>query len=91
MRFSLQLAHKPGLLLGLAMALAGAAAIAFTPSHTVDHGPVMRQPHFGSLKSTEKVSPPRARFYGSIGVAGGVFLSLVSLYVPKQRQPGKSP
>lgn len=91
MRFSFHLAHKPGLLLGIAMTLAGAAAIAFTPSHTVDHGPVMRQPHFGFLKSTEKVSPPRARFYGAIGVAGGVFLSLLSLYVPRPREPGKTP
>lgn len=90
MRFSYRSGSKTGFFLGIAIAVGGVAAVWVGPTHTVNHGPVMRQSQFGSLKAQEQLTPARARLYGGVAVAGGVFLSLFSLYVPRPRPSARS-
>ena len=86
MRFSYRTASKPGLLLGLALSIAGAVAIAMPPEIVVHHGN-SRPSLFRGLKPVEKVTESRARFYGGCLTAAGLFLALFSLYVPGPPKP----
>jgi hypothetical protein len=87
MRFSYRTASKPGLLLGSALLLVGVIAMAMPPEIVVHHGST-RPSLFPGLKQAETVTKRRARFYGGCLAAGGVFLTLFSLYVPR---PPKRP
>lgn len=87
MRFNYRTGSKAGFFLGIAIAVAGFATVVAAPTHAVHHGPVLKQRHFAFLKGQEQLTPARSRFYGGVAIAGGVLLSLFSVYVPRSRQP----